>query len=218
MSVLATDDFAGTGALSASWSGNDNDSTTMSRSGGICISDDAASDSSYRWNAASWPADQWSEATLGNVSAAGLGTGYGVYLRIDPSSTLSGGRSGYRVVADGNGYERLKFVANVGTVLESSTGTTFATGDVLYVEMQGSASVFKKNGSSFGTPASDSAISTGSAGIGHSSTTAGGEGIASWQGGDFLAGTPTGRMRARGKEEVPGAGFKSKVKSIKSWY
>jgi hypothetical protein len=188
VSILATDDFAGTGALSASWSANDNNSTTMSRSSGQAISDDATNDAAYRWSAIAWPADQYSQVILGPATA-GLGSGYGVCVRMDTAGTLSDATHDtfYRLVGSAGGYERIKLVGAAGTSLESSAGTTFTSGDTLYMGIVGTQATFKKNGVAFGSPASDSAIASGASGIGHSSTSNVGDGIASWEGGDFAA-------------------------------
>jgi hypothetical protein len=193
MSILATDDFALTGALSANWTGNDNNSTTMSRSSGQAISDDATSDAAYRYSGLSWPNDQYSQVIFGPATA-GLGSGYGASVRMDTAGTISSALhdTHYRLIGSSGGYERVKLVGAAGTSLESSSATTFTSGDTLYHQIVGTQATFKKNGTTFGTPATDSAISSGASGIGHSSTSNSGDGIASWEGGDFaVAGTAT---------------------------
>jgi len=141
------------------------------------------------WSGNAWPNDQWAESTLGGVSASGVGIGTGAAVRVVTGDSTH--YNLYRLVANGSGYELAKFINGTFTSLGSGSGTTFATGDRVYLEFQGTTPVGKKNttngsgGVSFGTFSTDSGISAGNSGISYSSTDAT-TSITAWAGGDFL--------------------------------
>lgn len=187
MTVLATDDFnrADNLDLGVAWTPNVD---TFKIVGNVAKAiNPGTSDAAERNNSVSFPNNQWAEATLGTVTGGGgLGSGYGPAVRMGATDTL------YRVVGNSAGFELSRFVAGAFTSIASGAGTTFATGDVLYLEWQGAIPVMKKNGASFGSPPSDSAIAGGAAGVAESAVVDAADGINSWQAGDFAAATVDG--------------------------
>lgn len=188
MSVLASDAFSGTGALSASWT-NSGTGTAFTQGSGV-VKSGGGSDEYAAYTGTSWPNDQWSEITLGTpTTTAGVGAGNGPMVR---QHTTIGTKTHYRFIGSGSGFELAKSVAGAFTSFASGSGTTFAVGDRAYLEVQGTSVVGKKNttnGAGGTTVASqtDSSVASGNAGIFYSSSDADAS-IDSWQGGDFGGG------------------------------
>lgn len=211
--MIATDAFDGTGALGAQWKFNDNNGDTMSRSSGLAIADAGGiSDAAARYTH-NWPVDQYSEVVLGPTTS-GQGSGYGPAVRLDPNGTSSTGQTMYRLVASDNGYELGKFVNAVFTSLDTAGTPTFAPGDRVRLEIRGNQLTMKKNGVVFSSIVVDSAIKSGHAGIAYSSTATAGDGIASWEAGDFFAGRPRRRER-----RSPDSGIRwNTLEDIRNWW
>ena len=191
MSILASDAFvrANNGDLGTSWDECTGDATA----GGFDISSNTAipfsvgSDSSETNNAATWPNDQYSQVTLTNPTADGVGVGSGPMCRAATGATVTR----YRLIGNASGYDFARFVAGAYTSLSSGSGTTFAATNTLYLEVKTNGAnadwICKKNGTSFVSGTDTTPIASGRAGIGHSSssTTAA---LSAWEGGDFTGG------------------------------
>ena len=197
MSVLASDTFvrANNADLGTAW----DECTGETESGGFNIDANLALpptltlDSSETNNAATWPNDQYSQVTLSTTTAAGVGRGSGPTCRAATGAT----KTYYRLVGNASGYEFGRKVAGAYTALSSGTGTTFTSGDTLYLEVKTNGAnadwICKKNGTSFDSGTDTSPIASGRAGIGFSSisTTAS---LSAWEGGDFAAGGASAPM------------------------
>ena len=173
-------------------------------------------DSAAHYISVTWPANQWSEVVLKGPAANGIGAGFGVVLRKTAGSTITY----YRLVGNSSGYEFMRCVTGVFTRLGSNgSGTTFAAGDTLYGEFQGSTPVAKKGtssgsgGTAFGSFGTDSTIASGGAGI-SMSTNGDTNGIDSWVGGDFSAGTQSFSYTMAGGLTFAGSSAESRVKTL----
>ena len=181
MTVLAWDDFNyANGALDAGqgWSNN----AAYSGTNTITISTNAAKQTSNTADALA----TMSNATLGVIAdgyvQCWFGTtdspsgntnhdiGYGVVFR---STTNT--KDQYRLVASAAGYSFGKMVSGTFTNISHGAGTTFASGDCMRLEMQGTAWRVYKNGVLFDS-GTDSSFANGYPGLMYSSsdTTAGG--------------------------------------------
>ena len=179
MSVLATSDWSGTGSLSANWSTATNCFAMDVLSGEARAANDPCGS---RYNAVTPPNDQWCQATLGTLTAAG-NDGIGPAVR-----QVSGADSKYCAYGDLGQHIILKVSAGSYSQIGSSGGAC-ATNDVLYIEAQGTAIVVKKNGSTT-ISTTDSAVSSGFlAMFGSDDSGASVEPtLKDWSGGDFLGG------------------------------
>jgi hypothetical protein len=197
MSVLASDTFvrANNADLGTAW----DECTGESSSGGFDISANTAipaltaSDSSETNNSVSWPNDQYSQVTHSTTTANGVGAGSGPTCRAATGAT----RTYYRLVGNASGYEFGRKVAAAYTALSSGTGTTFTSGDTLYLEVKTNGAnadwICKKNGTSFDSGTDTSPIASGRAGIAFSSTSTAAS-LSAWEGGDFAAGGAAARV------------------------
>lgn len=193
MSVLGTDDFnrADSTEMGADWTpistefgremhivSNAVKSAFISASSGECYVTAGVLD------------DAWAEVKLVSPGADGVGSGYGVTLRATAGGAT---RNGYRLVGNADGYELTRWDASSMTSLASGSGTTFANGDTIYCEMQGSTFVAKKGttqgagGTAFGTLGTDSTYADGYYGIGFGAT-ADGPSLDDFAMGDFSGG------------------------------
>ena len=190
MSILASDTFvrANNADLGTSW----DECTGESQVGGFNISSNTAipaavsSDSSETNNAATWPNDQYSQVTLTNPIADGVGAGSGPVCRAATGTTVTR----YRLIGNASGYDFARFVAGAYTSLSSGSGTTFAATNTLYLEVKTNGAnadwICKKNGTSFVSGTDTTPIASGRAGIAHSSTSTTAA-LSAWEGGDFGA-------------------------------
>ena len=181
MSVVASDNFnrANADPIGGSW-------VTGSGEGAFKIVSNAATNSgagdcSAYYNT-TFPNDQYSQAKFsGSTTSADSGAGQGLVTRQSASA-----RTHYRVVFNNRGpdeAELAKFVAGTYTQLWSRT-ITYSTGTVGRIESQGTTQRVFYNGAQVGADATDSAISSGFAGVAYSSTDSGTT-IDDWEGGDF---------------------------------
>jgi hypothetical protein len=146
-------------------------------------------DAAEKYVSATWPADQYSEITFGTgTSASSAGTGYGPICRAGSDATF------YRAVGNAVGWSFRRIVSGASTNLGGGTGTTFATGDRLRLEVRTVAAncaySLLKNDVQFHSGTDTSPIASGSAGLAYSFqdlTTR----VASWSGGDFVSSAPT---------------------------
>lgn len=190
MAVFATDNFtrADNASLGSPWNPNTGDSDA----GGFKIAsntaqpDNVTQDSSEGNSAVTYPTDYYVEVTYGTTNADGVGAGSG------PSAYQSiTAKTMYRAVGNASGYELFRFNAGVGTSLSSGSGTTFALGDKLRLEIRVNGAnrdwVLKKNGVQFASGTDTSPLTTSAqAGIAHSSTSTTGA-ITFWETGDFTS-------------------------------
>lgn len=169
MTLLASDNFrrTDTGDLGASWSPPWGNAFSI-------VSDTAKAtipenNSGERYTAVTWPDDQYSEVVLGAVAATGVGFGAGPACRMAAASMTL-----YWLTANADGWEVARHVSGVYTALDNDTSPTFAAGDVVRLEVRTNGAncdwVAKKNGVQFASGTDTSPITSGSAGIAHSST------------------------------------------------
>lgn len=158
MSTLATDDFnrADAASLGANWtafSGGISSPSIVSNK----AQDTGGADSGAIYSAATFPADQWAQVVRTGADGGGVAV-RGATPRTWYSIHIEGtfGASATLLIC--------KFIAGVFTSISSQT-VTFASGDTLYGEVQGTTLLAKKNGASLGTSATDSSIASGTAGI-----------------------------------------------------
>lgn len=186
--VLASDNFtrADLGDLGTSW----DECTGESNVNGFNIVSNKAvpanvtEDSSETNNAVVWPNDQYSQVTLSTTGADGAGSGSGPTCRAATGATVTH----YRAVGNASGYELIRANGGAGTSLSTGTGTTFTSGDTLYLQVKTNGAnadwILKKNGVQFASGSDTSPIASGRAGIGHSSTSSAGAGqLSAWEGG-----------------------------------
>lgn len=135
----------------------------------------------------SFPADQWAQCTLKNLNVPALGEGYGLAIRADAATHF-----GYRVVVSdpggaGDNIEIASFTPTY-TLIATRRYSPVVSGDVLRVEMEGTTMRVYINDVQLGADITNSAISSGAPGMGHSSTTSAGN-IDNWSAGDFVTDT-----------------------------
>lgn len=185
--VLATDAFPGTGQIDNGSTWDSIVDAAWEAGSGVCKirTSDLSSDWFIDYIGATWPADQYAQVTLVSPDAAGgLGEGYGPAVRI--TSAASG--TFYRLMGNGSGYQLWKSITGSFTSVTSGTGTTFANGDVLRLEVQGTTLRMFKNGVQFGGDQTDASIATGHAGMAYSSTESSTAGVDNFEGGDLTGG------------------------------
>lgn len=201
MATLSTDDFnrSNSSTLGTNWS-----EFSSITADGFSIASNACDVSlpntndtwAYR-NGTTWPNDQWAQAKIGPIGSAGGGQGLGIGLRIDSG----GAKTHYRVIIDHAGSNNVEIAKlNGGGYTQLGVRTqSFTDGDTLYAEVQSTTILCKLNGTQIGASVTDSAISTGNAGISFSSNETNAT-LDDWAGGDFagqdtpeLYGRPDGR-------------------------
>ncbi len=136
------------------------------------------------YNSVAWPNDQWAQVTI-TLYNTGV-NGVGVALRANSSS--SGNAYIFYLFQNLNQWV-LRKVVNGATSNLDSGNFTFAIGDTLYLEVQGTTLIARINGNTVSTK-TDSSLATGSAGISsyfNDQTVYG----SSWQGGDFTTDNDT---------------------------
>lgn len=178
MSTLATDSFTGTGSLGANWTDIDagwarvTDVASVTFGGGSSVF-------SARYTGVSFPNDQWAQIQVG-TGAGTTDEGVGPIVR-----ATSGGDV---YLLQGNTTETRIYKRISGTFTQLGTdGPAVGTGDLLYLEIQGTNLVANKNGSNIcGSPISDTDIAAGSAGI-WGSATSGTITLDNFTAGDFVS-------------------------------
>lgn len=157
MSILATDAFTGTGALSASWTVDQGLSARLSDQ--CTLTDNVGSGQvSVRYTGVTTPNDHYAKATIGSVVDTVTDTGAGPMVRAQDASNF--------YTLQGNTVETkiYKKVAGAFTQL-GSNGPSVTTGDILYLEIQGTQLIAKKNGTTICGSPTDNALSTGRGGL-----------------------------------------------------
>lgn len=196
MALPATDDFAGTGALSASWT---NAMNTLTRVGGIAEVGTDNVDCLAFWNADSFTAAQKSVCTIGGTLTSGA-----LYVGAAVRADASGGGNAYVFYTDGASgaghTEIAKLIGGVFTVLQS-IATTFATADTIELRVNGSTLQAFKNSVQVGSDQATGGQLTGGASAIYAfhSTGASAGGVDAWTG-----------------DNVAGGGFTAKFKKTRS--
>lgn len=188
MSTLASDNFnRANGGLGSSWTtvtGNGAPQINTSQVNTVAV----GNDSYAYYNGVSWPADQWSQCALKTVTGAS-GKAAGPIVRAVPGANTFYLFHAEGVIGSSTVLEIRKCIAGAYTTIATTGATsTVATGDVLYLEVQGTTLVARKNGT-FVLSVTDSSIGTGNAGIGVFSDTGAVTDAAldDWSGGDFAS-------------------------------
>lgn len=154
MTTLATDDFAGTGALSGSWTVDEGAAARVT--GELSISN-AFFVNNGRYTGVSAPNDQWAQFKMGSAVDSTSDEGCGPIIR-------SSGTDFY--LLQGNAVETRIYKRIGGTYTQlGSDGPAVAPGDVLYLEAQGTQLIAKKNSSTICGSPTDSARSSGGFGF-----------------------------------------------------
>lgn len=154
MATLATEDFAGTGALSASWTSV---TAGWTRSSNVGVATNTG-ENAARYTGTAAPNDQWAQATIGASVNPNVDEGLGPCVR------FGAGGDRYLLQAGGTDTRIYKIISGAFTQL-GTTGPSVATGDVVYLEIQGTTLVAKKNGSVICGSPTDASLASGSAGI-----------------------------------------------------
>ena len=143
------------------------------------------SDTAARYSGVTWPDDQWSQVTIADATLQNGGPA----VRMNTSGTASS----YVFVVVASEYRIYRISSGSATSIASAAGT-FANGDVLYLEIQGTTLIAKKNGVQVLT-VTDATHSAGGAGIHGFSVSA----LDDWSAGDFLSSSPApvGGLQAR---------------------
>jgi len=165
-------------AYSASWSLG---AGAMNATVNGAVGNSTGADSIAFWNADAFPNDQYANVTVNTTGTTGNSTG--------PAVRCAAGTNGYslRLVPSQSAWNLVKQVAGVKTVI--ATGSlTISIGDSFQLTVQGTLLTALQNGVQFFS-ASDSALSSGSAGISGFSTA--GPALTTWQGGAAVATVPT---------------------------
>jgi hypothetical protein len=154
VSVLATEDFAGSGALSGNWTNYGGVNWARSSGLGATSSDVQLGIAAY--TGVSTPNDQYAKCTI-HTPTTTSDEGAGPAVRVTDVNNL--------YFAQGNTVET-RLYKRVGAVFTQlgSDAAAVADGDLLYIEAQGTSLVVKKNGTSIIT-ATDSSLASGKGGL-----------------------------------------------------
>lgn len=156
MALPATEDFAGTGALSANW---DTHGVAPSRASGVCQFN-AGATAGARWTADSFNADHYSQFVCTTLSSIG------------PTVSQPSDTQFYVVDCQTTGSNVKIYYFNSPTYnLVATPGVAFANGNTAKLEIIGTTLTVYKNGSSIGT-GTDSNLAAGMPGIWGFSATA----------------------------------------------
>jgi hypothetical protein len=136
--------------------------------------------------AATWPNDQYAQVVCAGVGA-GMNNDAGVGVMVRAGAAAETFYCGFSNNDPANCNTIYKAVAGVYTRLgQNATGGVLAVNDVLYLEVQGTTLIYKRNGSTIFT-VTDAAIASGRPGIILSTDASGAPILDSWEGGDFAA-------------------------------
>jgi hypothetical protein len=160
MALPATDDFAGTGALSGNWTHQT--ATTVTRASDHMTGGNGAFGYAF-WNADAFNDDQYAEGVVGGV---GLNPVYvGVTVR---ASGTGGSYNNYFLYIDTSDAYLGKTVAGSFSALVTFTGGGVLAGSsaTYRLEAEGTTLRAYKNSVQLGTDQTDSSLASGSAGVG----------------------------------------------------
>jgi hypothetical protein len=135
------------------------------------------------WNARSFNPNQFAQATVGGIAIGGSG---GAGVRITGDAWTLTPSCYFLSVSNGN-VAFYKLVVGAYTDISASSCGAAANGDVLRIEASGSSITAKKNGVAIcGSPVTDTALTSGAAGILFNATSIpSSPTVAAWQGGDL---------------------------------
>lgn len=196
MALPATDDFAGTGALSASWTAFGAGLPERNSGAAMSATGSGGANGFAWWNADAFDADQ--------VSTIVLGANYGQCAAgVRMTGTGAGDNDGYQLwVIDSTTIEVYRLDDGSFNSLGTRTVTTLVADDEITLEISGSTLTAKVNGVQQGATFSDATYSSGAAGFATSEEVA--DHVRSWTG-DNLGGAATalaGALRAAGPRLV----------------
>jgi len=178
MSILATDDFAGTGALSANWTVDQGSSARAS--GEQSFTDLGTGQITGRYTGVATPNDHYVKYTMGGVVDTNTDQGAGPAVRSTDASNM--------YFLQGNTVETRIYKKVAGSFTQlGSDGPSVATGDVLYLEIQGTQLIAKKNGTTICGSPTDSSLATGRGGFWCAPVTAN-DTLDTFELGDFASG------------------------------
>ncbi len=220
MALPATDAFTNAGATanlptySANWTVEAGGAGFFRVDGttDVVFPDINGTDALARWNADSFNADQYSQGACKATDPTDPAW-IGVAVRI-----ATGAFTAYelQIFRDGSGTVSYSLDrANAGAFTNLATGAAMAwtSGDVLRLEVSGSATValkMYKNGVQFGSTVNDSSagrITSGSAGIaGFNNTASLATTLDNWEGGNVTAGGATTAPQRRRRQRIFGTG------------
>lgn len=171
----ATDDFE-RASLGANWTTREGTATIHNSSD---FSGDFSGDNQAVYTATTFANDQYSESIISLLQA-------GKEAQATCRSATSGAFNRYGYAGYNTGADLYKVVASSYTFLQA-TGATFAVGDTIRIEAEGSTLRGKKNGVQQGTNQTDTSLTSGypGAGVWHSATPM--PEIESWAGADLAA-------------------------------
>lgn len=144
------------------------------------------------YSGAAWPSDHYSQAKV-SVTGTTVDTGPGVTVRSVADATC------YRVVvcqAASNNVKLARIITGSLTTLDTFT-STWADGDVLKLEIQGTRLRVFQNGVQLDVDVFDTAIAVGAAGISYSSTSTSAS-LDDWEGGVFSSAADDPPLRLMG--------------------
>lgn len=204
MAALATDNFDRANSqndLGTNWTTITNETAGWSVFSNQARIDPGSigSDCGERYNAITWPNDQYSQFTIVTLTGTGAEAGPGPALRI-----ASAARTYYRFVADATASPSTncwiaKFDGGTyGLLASGSASGTWSTNDVMKAEVNGSTLTLYKNGVSVLTT-TDAVITAGSAGVCYSSTLTAVT-MDNWEGGSLDDGAVIHQTVYRGRE------------------
>jgi hypothetical protein len=176
MALPATDDFAGSGALSANWTAQLN---SIARSSGVALGQTGAANSTAFWNADAFANDQYSQCVM-TAAFSGIG------VRM---AGTGGGADGYFMVGVSSAPAALYRLDNGVFTFLQTVGAT-VNGDTLKLTIESTTLKAYINGVQTGTDQVDATYASGSAGILCFDTTGA---VDNWEGGNV--GAPVARPK-----------------------
>lgn len=183
-SVVATDNFnRADGALGANWS---EAATAYTDNQPVIASNEAKSggegsyDNASFWNANSFANDQYSKATISVLPSSGTSL-MGTIVRANATDYCF---CQYKRDSSSNKSRIYWFNAGAYTAIALQNTTTFASGDTIEIEVEGTTYTMFKNGVSILSGANGSAPASGSAGITLYDLD---ERLDDWEGGDMVS-------------------------------
>jgi hypothetical protein len=181
--ALATDNFnrANETPLGGNWTLSGAGDNDFNLSANHIVPANTSVDSVDWYNAVVWPNNQYSKASIVAPGTSAGGQGMGLCVRHATSL-----RTYYGCVIDAAGASNVqlfKMVAGTKTVIWTRTAT-YSSGAIMELQVQGTTLRVIYNGSQVGADATDSAISTGNAGLYYSSTDASAT-LDNWEGGSL---------------------------------
>lgn len=185
MSLPASDNFSGT-ALDANWTIQ---TGGFSVSSGVVSNTAGNNDSAAFWNADTFPDDQWSQITVSAVTNDWVG----VAVRASGTGAARNFYS-FRATSSSNSpeWEIFKEVAGVYTSLVTgNTPAGVVNGDVMKLVVQGTTLTGYINGTAVTPTATDSSLTSGSAGIYEYGSS---PGLTTWSGGANSSSAQKGGM------------------------